>query len=192
MRRVQPANGGQQERSKSMRSFATRIVAAAGVLLLGSNAGWAMSPSVQVVPAPNKPFDVFQQDDAVCRQYAEGQVGPQDSGSTVVGSAIVGTLLGAGLGAAVGGGRGAAIGAGAGAAAGTGYGANAAAQQQYSAQQRYDNAYVQCMYSKGNQVPGYQGGAAPPPPGSQPPAPGSQPPPDTQGQPPGYPPPPSQ
>jgi len=175
-----------------MRSFVTRIVAMAGALLLGSSAAWALAPSVQVMPGANKPLDVFQQDDAACRQYADGQAGPDESGSTVAGSAIVGTLLGAGLGAAFGGGRGAAIGAGAGAVAGTGYGANAAAQQQYTQQQRYDNAYVQCMYSKGNQVPGAAGGSAPPPPGSQPPPPGSQPPPGTEGPPPGTPAPPSQ
>ena len=31
----------------------------------------------------------------------------------------------------------------------------AAAHGQYTAQQVYDNAYTQCMYSRGNQVPGY-------------------------------------
>ncbi len=178
-----------------MRCFATRIVATAAVVLLGSNAAWALAPSVQVMPGPNKPMQVFQQDDAACRQYADGQAGPDESGSTVAGSAIVGTILGAGLGAAFGGGRGAAIGAASGAIAGTGYGASAAAQQQYTQQQRYDNAYVQCMYSRGNQVPG-AAGAAPPPPGAQPPPPdsqpppGAQPPPGTQGPPPGTPPPP--
>ena len=31
-------------------------------------------------------------------------------------------------------------------------------------QQRYDLAYSQCMYSRGNQVPGFQPSYAPPPP----------------------------
>ncbi len=77
-----------------------------------------------------------------------------------VGTAVIGTLLGAGLGAAVGGGRGAAIGAGAGALGGTLVGAGPSQQANYSLQQRYDLAYSQCMYTRGNQVPGYQ-----PPPG---------------------------
>jgi hypothetical protein len=46
-----------------------------------------------------------------------------------------------------------------------------------SVQQRYDVAYSQCMYSRGNQVPGY---VQPPPPAYAPPPP----------PPPGYPPPP--
>ncbi|HEY0185270.1 MAG TPA: glycine zipper family protein, partial [Rhodopila sp.] len=82
------------------------------------------------------------------------------------------TLLGAGLGAAIGGGRGAAIGAGAGALGGTAIGAGPSQNAQYSLQQRYDLAYAQCMYSRGNQVPGYQpppGPPPPPPPGYYPP-----------------------
>jgi uncharacterized protein YcfJ len=94
-------------------------------------------------------------------------------------------VLGAGLGAAIGGGRGAAIGAGAGAIGGTAYGTNAAARGTYTAQQLYDNAYSQCMYSRGNQVPGYV--AAPTYSAPPPPPPGYAPPPPP---PPGYPPPP--
>ena len=64
-------------------------------------------------------------------------------------------MLGAGLGAAIGGGRGAAIGAGSGAIAGTGLGMGSSANEQYGIQQQYDNAFAQCMYAKGNMVPGY-------------------------------------
>src|ERR1700688_1956344 len=97
---------GSKRKEQAMKGFVTRVVGLAGVVLLASNPGWAMSPSGQVMPAPNKPFPVFQQEDAVCRQFAEGQVPPQDTGGTIAGSAIVGTILGAGLGAAFGGGRG--------------------------------------------------------------------------------------
>ena len=38
----------------------------------------------------------------------------------------------------------------------------------YEAQRRYDIAYVQCMYARGNQVPGRTAYRAPPPPGSAP------------------------
>ena len=134
-------------------------------------------------------FDVFQTDQALCKQFASDQIrgGAEQSNNRQVGTAVVGTLLGAGLGAALGGGRGAAVGAGVGAVGGTAVGAGGGQQTQYSLQQRYDMAYAQCMYSRGNQVPGYQQqpqqGYAPPPPGYQPAPPGYQPPPL------GYPPP---
>jgi hypothetical protein len=151
----------------------------------------ALGPSVTVMPGPNKPFDVFQTDQGVCRQFAEQQVGgaqaaqQTETNQTLIGAGV-GTLLGAGLGAAVGGGRGAAIGAGAGALGGTAIGASQAQETGMTVQRRYDIAYSQCMYSRGNQVPGYVAPAAPayaaPPPGYAPP--GYAPPP------PGYPPPP--
>lgn len=61
---------------------------------------------------------------------------------------------------AAGGGRG----AGTGAIAGTAVGAGQAERAQLSLQQRYDIAYQQCMYAKGNQVLGFQPAAPPPPP----------------------------
>jgi uncharacterized protein YcfJ len=116
------------------------------------------------MPAANKPFDVFQQDQAVCKQYADQQVAgqAQAANNQAVGGAILGTALGAGLGAAIGGGRGAGIGAASGALVGTGVGASQSERAGYSVQQRYDIAYQQCMYSRGNQVPGYQPAYPPP------------------------------
>ena len=165
--------------------------ATTAVLTLGFLAGCASAPTgprVQVMPAPNKPFPVFQQEDASCRQFAQQQsAGAVESANNAqFGSAAIGTVLGAGLGAAIGGGRGAAIGAGAGAVAGTGYGTNAAAHGTYTAQQLYDNAYSQCMYSYGNPVPGVYPQAPPPPPGAYPP--GAYPPPPPPGPPPPPPP----
>ncbi|HEX4506061.1 MAG TPA: YMGG-like glycine zipper-containing protein, partial [Alphaproteobacteria bacterium] len=144
------------------------IVAAS--LLLGACAHEPMGPRVAVMPGQGKPFEVFQQDQSMCQAYANQQVGGEarDANNRAVGSAVLGTLLGAGLGAAVGGGRGAAIGAGAGAVAGTAYGANGSQYEQGGIQRQYDIAYSQCMYSRGNQVPGYGGGrprAYGPPPG---------------------------
>jgi uncharacterized protein YcfJ len=112
-------------------------------------------PSVAAMPGPNKSYPAFQQDDAVCQQYANGQVAAMQNQAAgqVVGGAVLGSLLGAGLGAAVGGGRGAAIGAGTGAAVGTGVGAANAQQTEYAAQQRFDTLYQQCMDSRGNVVP---------------------------------------
>jgi uncharacterized protein YcfJ len=119
---------------------------------------------VTVLPAPGKPFPAFAEDDAACRTFASAQVsgGPEQANSAVIGSAVVGTLLGAALGAAIGGGRGAGIGAASGTVIGTGAGASNNTWSQMSLQQRYNIAYMQCMYAKGNQVPGYSVVAAPP------------------------------
>jgi hypothetical protein len=156
-----------------MRTFSLSAAILTPVLLLSACASEPMGPTVGVMPAPGKPFDVFQTDQAVCKNYASGEVagGAQSANNRQVGTAVVGTLLGAGLGAAIGGGSGAAIGAGAGALGGTTLGAGAAEGAQAGIQQRYDLAYSQCMYSRGNQVPGYQPAvyAPPPPPGYPPP-----------------------
>jgi len=132
-------------------------------------------PSVRVLPGHGKSFEQFQADDALCRQWADQQTGTtaQDAAnrSTATG-AVAGTLIGAGLGAAIGAaagnaGAGAAIGAGSGLLVGTASGANAGQAAAMDAQHRYDNAYQQCMYAKGNQVPGATRRvrrASPPPP----------------------------
>lgn len=170
------------------RAKATTLVSLAALIALSSCAEPPLGPTVAVMPGPNKPFDAFQTDQAVCRQFADQQVGGSanaqntEVNQTLIGTGV-GTLLGAGLGAAIGGGRGAAIGAGAGAIGGTAVGASQAQATGMSVQQRYNIAYSQCMYSRGNQVPGYvqpqPAYAAPPPP---PPPPGYAPPPP----PPGY------
>jgi len=168
-----------------MKSFKITAGSLAVCLMATACAHPPMGPQVNVMPGPNKPFEVFAQDQEICKQYASNQVSgqAQQANNTAVGTAVVGTLLGAGLGAAIGGGRGAAIGAGAGALGGSAVGANGSAAQQYGIQRQYDNAYTQCMYSRGNQTPQPRYAAPPaygPPPGYGP-GPGYGPPP-----PPGY------
>ena len=73
--------------------------------------------------------------------------------------AVLGTLMGAALGAAIGStsgdaGIGAAIGAASGLIGGTAMATGPAYGAGYAVQARYGNAYVQCMYTKGNQIPG--------------------------------------
>jgi Glycine-zipper domain len=117
-------------------------------------------PMVKVMPGPEKSFEQFQTDDAVCRQWSLQQAGnPQTAAvqGTTTGAAI-GTLVGAGLGAAIGAvaghpGTGAAIGAGGGLLGGTALGINAGQSATFTAQRRYDRAYEQCMYAKGNDTP---------------------------------------
>ncbi len=173
------------------------VALSAVVVMLGACAAPPMGPTVSVMPAQSKPFEAFQLDEISCRQYAGQQVsGEADAiNQQSFGGAVLGTVLGAGLGAAVGGGRGAAIGAAAGSVVGTAGSVNSSYGGQYGIQRRYDLAYSQCMYAKGNQVPGYQsaGNMPPPPPnyGFPPP-----PPPPSYGSPPppppdyGFPPPP--
>lgn len=139
-----------------------RLLPSLALLVLAGCASMPTGPSVLVLPAPNKPFEVFQTDDLVCRQWADYQIGvsPQQAmtQSTASGAAV-GTVVGAGVGAALGAaagdvGTGAAIGAGSGLLIGTTSGASAGQYYGYEAQRRYDHAYVQCMYAKGNLIPG--------------------------------------
>lgn len=157
------------------------------VPFLGACATVPTGPSVMVLPGSGKSFEQFQADDAACRQWAYQQTGttPGEAASgSGVASAVVGTALGAAAGAAIGAaagspGIGAAAGAGGGLLLGSAAGASGAQYSGYHVQRRYDIAYQQCMYAKGNQIPGvartYRG-AAPPPPPPPPPASGSPPP----------------
>jgi hypothetical protein len=155
--------------------------------LLAACATAPMGPSVQVMPGKNKSFDAFQQDQEQCKAYANSQVSGQvdAANKAAVGQAALGTLIGAAAGAAIGDNHYAAGGgAGAGLVAGTAVGANSTANAQMSIQQQYDNAYMQCMYLRHNQVPGmrelpvsakpaatsYVAPPPPPPPGAAAPA----------------------
>jgi hypothetical protein len=127
------------------------------LVMLAGCASVPMGPTVRVMPAPNQPFQAFQADDAACRQYASNSVrGMTDQANNkAVGAAAVGTVLGAAVGAALGGPGphdGGLVAAGA--VAGGAIGASNSGNASYSIQQAYDNAYTQCMYAKGNQVPG--------------------------------------
>jgi uncharacterized protein YcfJ len=160
--------------------------AIAAVLLSGC-ASVPTGPSVMVMPGSGKSFEQFQEDDAVCRQWASQSVGTSPNKaateSTVTG-AVIGTVVGAAAGAAIGAAAGnpalgAAAGAGAGLLGGTAIGASEGSASGGSVQRRYDVAYTQCMYAKGNQVPmrgaprsrpAYATPAPPPPPPPPPPA----------------------
>jgi len=162
-----------------------------GVLLFGM--GWLSAcvvvpsgPSVLVLPTVGKPLDLFQAEEVGCRHYARYQIGmapEQAAAQSAVASAAVGTAVGAAAGAAIGAavgnpGAGAAMGAGSGLLMGSVGGAQASAASGAAMQSRYDMAYIQCMYAKGNQVPGmaaapmpHSAMPLPPPPGHYPPPP---------------------
>ena len=170
-----------------MRTWTSRL-ARAGVLctavLLSACVTVPSGPSVMVLPGTDKSFDQFQSDGIACNQYAQQMTGNAGQVATdaATANAVAGTLIGAAAGAAIGSvtgraGPGAAIGAGTGLLFGSAAGNNAAGASYYQVQQRYDQAYLQCMYARGNQVPvrsdyrrGPPGYYSPPPPGYGPPA----------------------
>lgn len=161
-----------------------RISSLLSLLLVGACTTLPIGPSVMVMPGTGKSFDYFRADDAVCRQYALEQIGGStpnqfavDSG---VRSAAIGTVVGAAAGAALGGHDGAGTGAGMGLLAGSLIGTGTGESSAYGSQRRYDNAYIQCMYAKGNRVPvsgrfmpepAQQASPPPPPAGYAPPPP---------------------
>jgi hypothetical protein len=166
-------------------------VAAAALLLQGC-AAVPTGPSVLVLPGAQKSQAQFQADQAECQRQAQSQVAPsvEAANNQAAATAVVGTAVGAAIGALVGyGGYGsyghyanqsAAWGAGAGLMYGGAVGGSGSQAANYGLQQRYDNAFAQCMALRGNQLPGVASvrRAAPAPP---PPPPGYAPP--------GYPPP---
>jgi hypothetical protein len=137
-----------------------------GLLMLAGCVTLPVGPNVAVLPASEKPQEVFVADDAACREYAAQQTGltqPHIMAQHELRSAVLGPLLGGAAGAALGAafgaaagnaGLGAATGAGAGLVLGTAGGAAAGSGAAGGLQGRYDRAYQQCMAAKGNQVPG--------------------------------------
>jgi hypothetical protein len=150
---------------------------AAALAGLAGCASLPAGPSLNALPGSRVPFEQFQVDDAACRQYAYQSVGGTTpsaaANQSVAASAAVGTALGAATGALVSGGSGSgtAVGAGVGLLTGAAVGSSYAGGSYYATQQRYDAAYYQCMYAKGNKVPVYGGVArapAYPPPAASP------------------------
>ncbi len=132
-------------------------------VLLGGCATMPTGPSVMVMPGPGKPFEVFVADDGLCRQWAQQQIGgtspSQTANQNLTTGAVIGTLVGAGLGALIGSisgdaGAGAAFGAATGLFGGTAMAGPPAYDSQWQLQRQYDIAYQQCMYARGNQIPG--------------------------------------
>jgi hypothetical protein len=134
-----------------------RLVPTAAALLLGACVTMPTGPGVMALPGSSKTFDQFQTDDYACRDYAYraigGQTSQQAANNSAVTSAVVGTAIGAAAGAAFGGSQGAAVGAGSGLLFGSAVGTSTSYASGTAAQFRYDDAYTQCMYAKGNRVP---------------------------------------
>jgi hypothetical protein len=117
---------------------------------------------VQVMPGPGKTMEAFQADNGSCKAFAADQVkGQADAANQrAFGTALLTTALGAATGAAGGSlggdaGGGAAVGGAVGAGAGSAIGAMNNSTDQQGIQLQYDNAFSQCMYARGEQVPGF-------------------------------------
>ncbi len=119
-------------------------------------------PQVAVMPGKGKSYEAFQRDDAYCQGSGQAAIGGQSPGaaanSAALGTAVLGTGLGAASGALIGAaagnrpGTGAAIGGGAGMLLGTAVGSGQSRQAGGSLQSRYDTVYAQCMSAKGHRV----------------------------------------
>jgi hypothetical protein len=132
----------------------------AGFLLCGCST-LPTGPSAMVLPGSGRSFPHFQADDASCRDWAELQIGAspeQAAARSGIATAALGTAVGAAAGVAIGAavghpGAGAAVGAASGLLLGSSAGAARADWAGANVQSRYDHAYMQCMYAKGNQIP---------------------------------------
>jgi hypothetical protein len=133
-----------------------------GAALLLGCATVPTGPSVMVWPAPGKTFEAFQEEDTACRQWADQQAGgsaTQVANENLANGMAVGAVAGAAVGAMIGAasgnvGAGAAIGAGTGLVGGAAVASGPANAAGWEVQRRYDIAYEQCMYAKGNEVQG--------------------------------------
>lgn len=116
-------------------------------------------PTIAVMPREGKPFEVFQQEDQQCRDFAANAIKDSSNAALKEGatSAAVAAALGAAAGAVIGGGSHTNVGTGAGIGllGGAAIGAMNASGKENQAQTQYNIAYQQCMYAKGNQVPSY-------------------------------------
>lgn len=155
----------------------------AALMFLGACTTMPDGPSMAALPGTGKSFEQFHRDDDACRQYALDRINgvtPRESANqSGVMSAVAGTVIGAAAGAALGGRDGAGVGAGTGLLVGSLIGTETAQDAGYSAQQRYDASYLQCMYAKGQRIPvdgrlvrrSRAGTYLPPPPPGMPPPP---------------------
>jgi hypothetical protein len=171
--------------SSALRSPAWPLAALALASLMGC-AQMPTGPTAHVMPGPNKPFEVFVADDKLCRDWAHSRVGGPGSDAAAqrfAAATATGVVLGAAAGALIGGSHGSAgVGAAVGGMTGAAVGSDQSQYTAGTAQRRYDIAYQQCMYAKGNQVPGvayagYRSAPAPVPPAPPRPPAGIQPPP---------------
>ena len=135
----------------------TPVAISLAVILVAGCATYPTGPSVMSLPGTGKTFEQFRWDDGECQRYAFSMIGgntaEKAAEESAVKSAVIGTAVGAAAGAVIGGRNSTGIGAGTGLLFGSVMGTDSSQRSAYGSQQRYDNAYVQCMYARGNRVP---------------------------------------
>ena len=144
------------------------------VIALAGCATGPTGPTVSVIPAPGKPFEVFQAEDAGCRQWAEQQINGMNPAQTANQKDCRRCSNRHGRGRGPRRARRVCLGTrrsrsshrrSDGPRRWCGCGQQCGRSLRIALQRRYNTAYTQCMYSKGNQVPGaYRPVSATPPP----------------------------
>ena len=125
------------------------------LLSLGGCASPFLGPTVEVKPSADKPFATFQDDQAACERYAaiETSTDTESANKRAVEAIALETHVGTPYGVATGNGRGTALQLEPPKSRVTIWNARLYRKPPYEVQQRYNIAYMQCMYSKGNRVP---------------------------------------
>ena len=152
------------------------ILALASALALGGCAIAPTAPTVMVLPGTQKNPAQFQADYQTCQLEAQARLAPaaEAANNVAASNVVIGTVLGAAVGALLGQGAYnpgavAAWGAGTGLLMGSSAAGGTSQGSTYSLQVGYNHAFMQCMYQRGHQVPGQvayprQGAFAPQPP----------------------------
>lgn len=136
------------------------LLALMATIVLSACVSAPTGPTIAIMPREGKSFEEFKKDDDECRAFAAKSV--QDGNTAALKEGAISTATGAAIGAAAGalyqGGSSKNVGTGAaiGMVGGAAVGAMGASSKETQAQTQYNTAYQQCMYTKGNQVPGFK------------------------------------
>jgi uncharacterized protein YcfJ len=136
------------------------LLALMATIVLSACVSAPTGPTITIMPREGKSFEEFKKDDDECRAFAAKSV--QDGNTAALKEGAISTATGAAIGAAAGalyqGGSSKNVGTGAaiGMVGGAAVGAMGASSKETQAQTQYNTAYQQCMYTKGNQVPGFK------------------------------------
>ncbi len=63
------------------------------VVVLGGCVTMPTGPTVRVMPSPGKPFEVFAEEDTICRQWAQQQIGGASPSETANQNLANGALI---------------------------------------------------------------------------------------------------
>lgn len=143
-----------------LHAFKTVLISSISIGLLSACVSAPTGPTITIMPREGKSFEEFKKEDEECRSFAAQAVKDGNTAALKEGaiSAATGAAIGAAAGALYQGGSSRNVGTGAaiGMVGGAAVGAMGASSKEAQAQTQYNTAYQQCMYTKGNQVPGFK------------------------------------